>query len=258
MGLGTRVRAHFGPENGWYRGTVVKHDISAVVQPRVRIHFDDGEKLWVGLNDPNDPWFVHPLTSSDDTDGNDGLQVVAAEYDELELKCEISGGRLVDPACGDQCRHVASINRTELSRYVSKPRRPEVQNALTCPHAFCGQPLTACRQIVRDDWLANELKKLPQEVIRVRIRKRPRELLLIPCCSSTAMRADGAPASAVIALDDDDDEKPTAKKPKVQQPGTGARGAASSTGPAFTTPPLDDGKTAETGIELSDDEDDED
>ena len=82
---------------------------------------------------------------------------------QLKLTCEISQGRLIDPAKGEGCTHLATCNYDALRSAVQR-----VNNARKeCPVAGCSAPLRLVRHIERDDKLKRALEGVPPEVNRV-------------------------------------------------------------------------------------------
>ena len=266
-----RVRVFWGDTEGWQRGTVRDttretiglHSTKACLQ----ITYDDGSTSWAELNEY---WHVHLLTPEDEAETE--LTEVRGEFEELKLQCLISLGRLSDPARGKLCKHPACFNYEQLSRHVTSLSAGRMQQRdRVCPLPLCGQPLTANRQIVRDEWLKEQLQQLPTSLERVWLRRLgtggPRELRVdSPGSSATASSIadvvdliEGEEKEA-IELSDDEDDAPAvapAKKPRRtsdadEDDAAGARGMARGT---FFTPTLDDGNSRETGIQLSDDDD---
>ena len=100
-------------------------------------------------------------TAAVDVDGEgEGVQQWPKQ---LKLTCEISQGRLIDPARGEDCKHLATCNYDALRSAVQR-----VNNARKeCPVAGCSAPLRLVRHIERDDKLKRALEGVPPEVNRV-------------------------------------------------------------------------------------------
>ena len=202
-------RAASGAEGveGWYAGIVTdiatqlvsagKRKKSGSADTILTIKFDDGE-VRRDIR-PHADWRVRHVAAAQD-------DATCSSHAPLDYRCGISFLRLDDPARGANCAHLACFNYKALSRFVAANRR--------CPHAMCDKPLSAVRQIRRDEWLQQALSRLPadtpdgaplfvQHGVDVRTR-RP---------DSPGGRA--KPVEQVIDLG----ESPAAKLPRADEPG---------------------------------------
>ena len=80
----------------------------------------------------------------------------------LHLKCAVSHQRLADPAKGEGCAHLACCNYAPLLEYVQSHRQ--------CPVCDASIRLSRDRgEIVRDEALAAQLRKVPASVASVTV-----------------------------------------------------------------------------------------
>ena len=96
------------------------------------------------------------LAIAGDDDDDDVVEVGCSEWTKLPLQCVLSLQRLVDPAKGTDCRHLARCNYTEL--------RAQCMRSKACPVMGCSARMARVHDTVRDDRLREELHQLPMDI----------------------------------------------------------------------------------------------
>ena len=206
--LHARVRVWWGDEAGWVRGTVVDRSESLEdgrVLVSYRVRHGDGDTYNMA---DDGTWEIERLDGAGPSQASPGAaggscdEVVETrpDFDEIGLRCPLSGDRLLDPARGRWCRHPALFNYRELSRHVSRRK--------TCPSSLCDAKLVAPRHIERDEWLREQLQTLPASAgpsvwVRHNVYCGPREFRT---SDPNPQRAAGGNSAPVVAIDDEDDE----------------------------------------------------
>ena len=91
--------------------------------------------------------------------------VMASDWQTLQLTCAISLARLTDPAKGVACAHSSCCNFEALKGAVAR-----MSSKKQCPVIGCGVRLSRSHDIVRDETLAGKLRAVPDTVSKVRVR----------------------------------------------------------------------------------------
>jgi len=104
-------------------------------------------------------------------------EVQTVSWQRFELKCVLSKARLVEPARGAACTHLACCNYDELCSLVgqtSRSRKPE------CPVAGCTKKLRVERDVKVDAKLAELLTAVPADTDAIELRRTHRGYQMRP------------------------------------------------------------------------------
>ena len=152
-----------------------------------RVVYDDGLSQVHGrLDDP--ACSVRLVLAADSS-----ADVVAEDWKQLQLKCVLTHERLVEPAKGALCHHVAQCNLIALRPYAGK----------TCP--CCGERIPRSRDVKLDKNLQMLLETLPESVHAVWIRGSS-EVRLEPPSVADHPREQGQSSIDVVDLDEMDED----------------------------------------------------
>ena len=129
-------------------------------------------------SNPNPNMVVHvPSVIADEAADDDAEDVLAVDVNgttlgemwvPLELRCALSLQRLTDPAKGEGCTHAPRCNYEQLRSYVG--RLLGHCGTKACPIAGCSARLQRTRGVLRDDWLREQLTRVPRHVETVWLR----------------------------------------------------------------------------------------
>lgn len=92
----------------------------------------------------------------EEEEDDDVVEVGCSEWVKVPLRCAVSLQRLADPARGTGCHHPPRCNYTEL--------RDVAMRSKACPVMGCNAKMQRTHDVVRDDALREQLRKLPKRV----------------------------------------------------------------------------------------------
>lgn len=161
------------PQVGWYFGVIrtISKELACLKRSqksqaystvRLKLDYDDGDSREHRYED------IHVEIVNFEINAAALPVEVECGWETLELRCRLSHEKLMRPAKGLDCSHLACCNFEPLEQLIKTSRGSRKSN---CPILGCTASIRLGRHIREDEVLGEYLKKIPADAGRVQLRR---------------------------------------------------------------------------------------